>query len=496
MGAPPIPEGISSLLDTDLYKLTMQCAVLKYFPDVQVTYGFTNRTPDMKLSRGAYKWLLEQMDRLANITVSPEEIDFLKRSCPYLNDAYLQYLRGFRLKPSEQIHIKFTPAPEGEDTGSDDVVGDIEYAVAGLWVETILYEIPLLALTSEAYFKFVDTDWNHEGQEEKAYAKGMTLLENGCIFSEFGSRRRRDYHTHDLVMKGLCRAAADATQKGVPGKFSGTSNVHFAMKYDVIPVGTVAHEWYMGIAAYTDDYENANELGLRYWLGCFGEGVLGIALTDTFGTPAFLEAFSKPIPDVTTPAKGIDATTPSSAAVTVGTTPESLSDTKPPVEAPLHDHPDTTTTTANKRTYAQVFQGVRQDSGDPKNFVKLARTFYDKHGIKEKKVIVFSDSLKVDNCLEYKAISEEAGFQPTFGVGTFFTKDDFIKTSTGAKSIPLNIVIKIASAAGRPAIKLSDNLGKNTGDKKLVQEVKQRLGYVENVWEGGNEATRWGKRGD
>jgi nicotinate phosphoribosyltransferase len=174
------------------------------------------------------------------------------------------------LRPAEQIIIKFTPV---NDTGSDSDFGDLEYTIRGLWVNTILYEIPLLALTSEAYFKFCDTDWDYEGQEEKAYDKGCTLLEHGCIFSEFGSRRRRSYHTHDLVMKGLCRAAEHGRKNIWKGSLTGSSNVHFAMKYGVNPVGTVAHEWYMTIAAYTNNYEAANEMGLRYWVGCFGEGV-------------------------------------------------------------------------------------------------------------------------------------------------------------------------------------------------------------------------------
>lgn len=149
----------------------------------------------------------------------------------------------------------------------------MEYIIKGLWVDTILYEIPLLALTSQAYFMFSDTDWDYNNQEEKAYRKGCELLQNGCAFSEFGSRRRRDYHTQDLVMKGLKRAAEEGNRQGWSGVLTGTSNVHFAMKYDTNAVGTVAHEWYMTIAAITDDYENANELALRYWLGCFGEGV-------------------------------------------------------------------------------------------------------------------------------------------------------------------------------------------------------------------------------
>ncbi|KAL4869701.1 hypothetical protein BDV12DRAFT_167507 [Aspergillus spectabilis] len=479
----PLSDGITSLLDTDLYKLTMQCAILKYFPDVYVTYGFTNRTPQMKLTRGAYKWMLDQMDKLANIRVTSDEIEFLKKRCSYFNNAYLEYLATFRLNPSEQVAIKFTPV---QDTGSDNDFGDIEYVVKGIWLETILYEIPLLALTSQAYFMFSDEDWNYECQEEKAYRKGYVLLENGCTFSEFGTRRRRDYHTQDLVMKGLSQAAREGQAKGLPGVFTGTSNVHFAMKYDVAPVGTVAHEWYMTIAAITDDYENANEMALKYWLGCFGEGVLGIALTDTFGTPAFLDAFRKPIPSYTAAGTGAVTTTASGPSTTTESNVQSEAETKAPISAPLNNsHPD-----APPKSYAQVYTGVRQDSGDPTYFVKMARDFYDREGITDTKTVVFSDSLNIDSCLEYKVIAEEAGFKPTFGVGTFFT-NDYINTSTNEKSKPLNIVIKISSANGRPAVKLSDNMGKNTGDKETVQAVKKRLGYVEHEWGEGDESNRW-----
>lgn len=139
------------------------------------------------------------------------------------------------------------------------------------------------------------------------------------------------------------------------------------------------------------------------------------------------------------------------------------------------------------------------------------RNFYDVQGITAKKTIVFSDSLNVERCIEYKNAAAQAGFTASFGVGTFFTStslhdqndspcsifncytDDFTNTTTGNKSKPLNIVIKLSSANGRPAVKISDNMGKNTGDEATVKEVKEQLGYTEQEWQGGgDERTRWG----
>ena len=361
------------------------------------------------------------MLELENVAVTGEELEFLKDNCPYLNTQYLHFLSTFRLKPSSQLRLSFEPA---NDTGADSDRGDFHIHTAGLWLDTILYEIPLLALVSEAYFKFVETDWSHTGQVEKAYQKGRALLEGGCIFSEFGSRRRRDYHTQDLVLQGLRRAVDEGAKAGWKGKLSGTSNVHFAMKHGLAPIGTVAHEWFMGVAAITNNYESANEIALEYWTATFGAGVLSIALTDTFGTPAFLRAFKKQIPRITTAIPGGGTTLASAGNTTNSEAVESLSSTKAPIEAPYDGE------LGPQQTYAQVFTGVRQDSGDPLEFIRLMREFYDKEGIKEKKTIVFSDSLNLELCFKYKKAADEQGFQPTFGVGTFLTSEQSTRTRT------------------------------------------------------------------
>lgn len=430
--------------------------------------------------------------------MTPQELEYLKTTCSYFSSSYLKFLSKFRLCPIEQVHLTFQPS---HDTGSDNDMGEIGIQVAGKWLDAILYETSLLALTSEAYFRFCDRDWNHNNQEEKAYDKGVRLMENGCIFSEFGTRRRRDYHTQDLVLKGLTRAADTATANGWTGKLSGSSNVHFAMKYGIPPVGTVAHEWFMGIASIKDDYEHANESALRYWVGCFGEGVLGIALTDTFGTPSFLKAFKSIMP---TPTKAKEATSTRIPGAARSSAPLSNGQFNGD-ESTNGNGPNGIINPGEGRSYAQIFAGVRQDSGDPMAFIKMMRDFYDSEGIKEKKNIVFSDSLNVERCLEYMHAAKAAGFFPTFGIGTFLTSefsqplksallmmiDDFIHPSNEKKSLPMNIVIKLSSANGRPAIKISDNLGKNTGDSETVHKVKASLGYVERSWANGDEKVRW-----
>lgn len=205
------------------------------------TYAFTNRTPDLKITRRGFKWLQNRISELRKLALTDSELQFLKDKCPYLPSKYLDFLHSFHFKPAEQVAAKFTPVQINElskraeleelcQASKDEEFGDVEISVQGKWLDTILYEIPLLVLVSECYFKFGNTDWTHDGQEKKAKEKGRRLLESGCLFSEFGTRRRRSYHTQDLVLKGLVAAQEEFSKQHPdgPGKFTGTSNVHFA----------------------------------------------------------------------------------------------------------------------------------------------------------------------------------------------------------------------------------------------------------------------------
>ncbi|SCU82796.1 LADA_0C08020g1_1 [Lachancea dasiensis] len=422
---------IESLLDTDMYKLTMHAAVVKNFPEAKIIYKYTNRSPQMTFNEEAVEWLKKEINLLGNLKFTTEEIDYLKEAIPYLPDEYLTFLASGQLSiiPCEQIEVSTEPADQKGGL-------HINLKVHGLWKDTILYEIPLLSLISEAYFKFVDTDWSYDNQVENAYQKACTLIEHNISFSEFGSRRRRSKEAHDLVMQGIMQAVKE---KGVEGRkcFAGTSNVLFAKKYGVKPIGTVAHEWMMGIASITGDYVHANQNAMEFWVQTFGKENAGLALTDTFGTEDFLKSF------------------------------------KPP--------------------YSDFYVGVRQDSGDPEEYTKkISHHYMDVLKLPAfSKIICYSDSLNPQKAIDYAQTAHKYGLKATFGIGTNFTNDFQTSTDPSRNSEPLNIVIKLLEVNGNHAIKISDNLGKNMGDPETVRQVKEQLGYVERTWKGDNEAHRW-----
>lgn len=423
---------IASLLDTDMYKLTMHAAVFINFPEAKVVYSYTNRSSQMKFNRNAIDWLHEQFKSLSDLRFSEEEIEYLSKEIPFMPARYLEYIASddFKLNSEADIKLDIVPAPDTDD------LYDLDILVEGLWKDTILYEIPILALVSEAYFKFVETDWSYDNQIELSASKAKDLFENGISFSEFGTRRRRSLKTQGIVMEGIMNAVNENPAK-YDKLFLGTSNVFFAKKFGVKPIGTVAHEWVMGIASITGDYINANKNSMDYWIKTFGASHAGLALTDTFGTDDFLKSFHQP--------------------------------------------------------YSDAYIGVRQDSGDPVNYTKkIAHHYNDVLNLPRlSKVICYSDSLNVERAIDYAKVAHDNGLLATFGIGTNFTNDFLKKSDPSRKSEPLNIVIKLLEVNGNHAIKISDNLGKNMGDPATVKKVKEELGYVEHNWKGDNEAHRW-----
>lgn len=368
---------------------------------------------------------------MANLRLTDEERDYIA-SIPYFDETYVDFLYSFRFRPSEQVHLKYDP-----------VTRDLELEVTGAWQDTILYEVPLLALISESYFRFVDQDWNYDGQVEKAKEKTRRLLEAGCKFSEFGTRRRRSYKAHEIVMQSIYEAAQEYKDLNLEGAFSGTSNVYLAKRFNVNPIGTVgkphsyrklscykcmcslfsspaAHEFFMAISALENNVQHANGIAIQKWLETYN-GALSIALTDTFTTDVFLRDFNYDL--------------------------------------------------------ASKCIGVRQDSGDPAEFVYHMIDHYKSLGINPKtKTIVFSDSLDVEKAISLLKLCKEAGTNASFGIGTSFT-NDFVKASSNGKekSKPMNMVIKMKYCNGKRVIKLSDDVLKHSASDDLVEKLKKEL---------------------
>ncbi|MDR0228093.1 MAG: nicotinate phosphoribosyltransferase [Flavobacteriaceae bacterium] len=260
---------ISSILDNDFYKFTMQYAAIKQFPFAKASYIFINRGKH-EYPEGFAEALRAAVDEMAKLKLTKAEKTFLQTTCPYLDPTYLDFLQGYHYDPSEVI-IK--------QDGTN-----LEVSIEGFWYRTILWEVPLMSMICELYYRLTGLERN---SAEKVIETTRTKIENykklGITIAEFGTRRRHSYDVHQLVVETL--------KKYGEGSFIGTSNVHLAMKYNTKPIGTHAHEWFMFHAA-KYGFKMANSTGLEHWVDTY-RGDLGIALTDTYTSKVFFEQFDK-----------------------------------------------------------------------------------------------------------------------------------------------------------------------------------------------------------
>lgn len=257
---------IKSMIDNDLYKLSMGHAVLRKHPNLRVSYKFTDRRAKGAWTPAAVKELKRRIKAMAKLALTREERSFCETQMPWINRSFWDYLAAYRFDPSEV-------------TVTLDAKRNLQIQIAGLWCRTIFWEVPILALVCEVWYEMIDTDWTEDGQEEKMLAKAQRLADAGVAWGDFGTRRRRNFEAQERVVR---------IGKNFKN-FTGTSNVYLAMKYGVKAIGTMAHEWIMAHSA-LHSLKHANKYALESWNDVY-QGNLGTALPDTYGTDAFLRDF-------------------------------------------------------------------------------------------------------------------------------------------------------------------------------------------------------------
>ncbi len=267
---------IESLLDTDLYKLTMMQGVLHQFPWAEVEYRFKCRTPDVDLSSIAGE-VEREIDALCSLRFQRDELDYL-RKLRFIKEDFVQFLRLFQLN---REFIRIERGGQNEDKTGLDLI------IKGPWLHTILFEVPLLAIISEVYFQKMRQPADLELGRKKLSKKIEQVRETteeglGLVFSDFGTRRRYSRDWQGELLQTL--------KNSLPDNFRGTSNVYFAKEFNLTPIGTMAHEWLMAAQSLGPKLLYSQKFALEHWAQEY-RGDLGIALSDVVGFDAFLSDF-------------------------------------------------------------------------------------------------------------------------------------------------------------------------------------------------------------
>ncbi|MDP9044388.1 MAG: nicotinate phosphoribosyltransferase [Pseudomonadota bacterium] len=347
---------ITSLLDTDLYKFTMWQAMLHRHPATQAEYTFVCRNQPAFALADLTDEVNAQLDRLCSLSFTAEDLSYLG-GLRFMRSDFIDFLRIFRFQ-REFIRAR--------------AVGDqLEIIAAGPQVHVMAFEIYVLAIVNELYFRRCD--------QTAAFREGRARLQAKIARLQAFDHEARRRHPFEFFDFGVRRRFSGDWQREVvatfkrevPHYFKGCSNVLYARDLGLVPIGTMAHEYlqtYQTLGVRLRDFQRA---ALEDWVQEY-RGDLGVALTDVVGMDAFLADFD------------------------------------------LY--------------FAKLFDGLRHDSGDPVVWGEKALAHYEKLRIDaHTKRLVFSDGLDFERAIAlHHRFSDRT--QCGFGIGTHLTNDMGLKT--------------------------------------------------------------------
>ena len=404
---------VRSLLDTDFYKLLMLQMIRGLYPDVNATFQLINRATKVRLADEIdIGELREQLDHARTLRISKKEMIWLAGNT--------FYGRKQIFEPDFLEWLGDFQLPEYELSQKD---GQFELTFHGPWMYTSMWEIPALAIINELRSRAAmrdlapfSLDVLYARAKSKLWDKVERLKQLPDLrISDFGTRRR-----HSFLWQRWC---VEALKEGLGKRLIGTSNVLLAMDSDLEAIGTNAHELPMVAAALAEDdaaLAAAPYRVLEEWRASYGGNLL-IALPDAFGTAAFLRGAPDWLADWT------------------GFRPDSA----PPIEAG-----------------EQIIAWWQAKGRDPRS-----------------KLLIFSDGMDVAS-IEATYRHFHGRVRTSFGWGTNLT-NDFVgcdPAGDDAGLAPISLVCKVLSANRRPAVKLSDNPAKATGDAAEIERYLRVFG--------------------
>lgn len=377
---------VLSILDTDLYKFSTSNAYFQLYPLAEGTFTFNDRAAEV-YDDSFLAELRAAFLALSQLSLTESEFNYVSTRIRYIQRNYWEWLRGFRFE-ADKIVCRL------------DDAGHLKIDVTDYMYKVTLYEVPILATVAELRNRRLGEKADLKRVINRLDTKIELANSEGLVFSEFGTRRRFSSDIHEAVVKRL--------KERCPVNCAGTSNVLFAMKYDMVPVGTFPHEWMMFHSG-VFGYKRANYLGLEDWIQVY-DGALGTALIDTFTSESFLRTLTL--------------------------------------------------------KQAKLLDGFRQDSGDEKSIGDMIIARLEEFGIDPRtKLLVFSNALTFE---KYRDVANyfRGRIKISAGIGTNLTCDPGIPGYKAA-----NIVMKLsrcrmsAKDPWEKVIKISDDQGKHMGDE-------------------------------